>query len=207
MLIRNVLIGMALAGLSLAGQAYAEPIFNWVPISNSGSIASASGTIELTDAAAQGSGLNYNTRGFIGSDPNSPIVDFSMTVNGKTLEIMPSTGEGSLGEFSMNVALQFNGGASPAGSIGANNQESDIAFGGDSSLWTIGRFGSDDPSAGCFEQPGCSGATGRWEFARMSDAPGAGPPSSVSVPEPPMGLLFAVGLGAVGFVRRRMRRR
>jgi hypothetical protein len=197
MAIRNALIGVALAGLSLAGQAYAGPIFNWVPMSNSRSITSASGTIELTDAAAQGSGLNYNTHGLITTDPSSPIVDFRMTVNGKALTIVP--GDVYPDGFSMNVALQFNGGASPAGSIDANNQESDIAFGGDSSLWTISRFGSDDPSAGCFEQPGCAGATGRWEFAGTS--------SGVSVPEPPMGLLFAVGVGALGFVRRRMRRR
>jgi hypothetical protein len=192
---------MLLAALffGIAGPASATVIYNWVPISNSPTIHSTSGTFEVTDAAYRSGKLNvdYNT---FGPEPvlDSPLLKFSFMVNNafpiegfiERLSVFPR-----LGDSRINTSLLLTDNLE--GSNSAASFHNQIDLGGSAQIWDIGEYGSDDPVLGCYYKF-CSGATGFWQVDPYT-VPGA-----TAVPEPSVGLLFAAGLGALGLFRRRM---
>jgi len=182
--------------LSLASAAAANVVYTWETLTTSPTITSATGRLEITDAAWAAGQATYTAPPSCPSlvncdygDPSSPVVQFSFRVNAPNptpadinLNLVEGTGLAfPLSDwFSASFAIQ---GSTLNLNVFANTGETDMRMVGN----TITRFGSDAPFFGpaCFN-PGCSGATGQWVQ------------QGAQIPEP--GTLALLGLGVLGLL-------
>ncbi len=207
--LRSIAKGLMLALILASSPAYASVVYNWLTVENSEFLFPEGGQLEITDAAWRAGGLSADLSNFytpsddpFSTFPSSPLTSLTFTANNKTVAIFPTTGESNIQfPWYLEADLGVDYAGFLTGGLLASNGESDFTMNssGGGSLWTILRFGSDDvDSVGeeCFSAPGCSGATGRW-LVDPATIP-------LSVPAPPVGLLFIICAGFMLFYRMRL---
>jgi hypothetical protein len=183
---------LATALLAATGLANAGVVYTWQTTATSSSIYSATGFIELSDAAVASGVVNYAARGCADypcdlSDPGSPILRFGFNVNygvHSALDINPVTGEGYHFESpTFDVALRIVGNTLVIDQLDVNTMFATLWLSGT----RINRFSSDTDI--CLT--GCDGAEGRFVANQ--------------VPEPATLALFGLGIGGAVLARRRRR--
>lgn len=191
------------------GSASAGVIYNWHQLSASPTIDLSSGRIEITDAAWLSGHVNVDYTHGIPLD--SPVIDLTFMTGHSCLSgdgLCPpiSVFAGEHPDFAGYVVADLTAvltfGDVMTGGIYAMDFQTQLQMGsGESPLWTIGQFRSED---GCFfgenDEQSCSGATGEWVLD----------PDSlpvVSIPEPGVAGLFGLGLLGLAVSLRRHRKR
>lgn len=194
---RIATLGLA-AMLALASTgAGASVVYHWTTISPSPDFAPLDGTLEISDAAWRAGSLDYAFTQLYGmpGDAGSPLIAslFSISTDGYGLDIdiFPRAGTNNQ-DSTVRAHLVFDRlSGLLAGSLYANNTESDYSMDSDASgsLWTFGSFNTDATMGwGCGITGACSGATGFWTL----DA------RTIPVPEPGSAGLWLFGVALLG---------
>lgn len=185
-------VAAALAALAISFPCAANVVYQFELLSPNDSLRSATGRLEITDAAAAAGRVDYRFCPLSGpcphSDQNSPIISFTFGINNSyySIAINPLTGTTNYlplwdgGYFYANFDI-INGAINNL-NLSAINAESDVQFSGDRF-----RFASDNEGTGCF-----MGCISEGRFTLLETA---------TVPEP--GTLALIAVGASGLLLRR----
>ena len=213
-LIKNSLIGAAIGLLGMAG-AQASAIYNWQPLTGTDDFSTIGGRLILSDNAFESShaefsqSVDYDRVPADTRFPDSDIVSVSLDILNPDssipddlfhIQATPTQGRDANSEFySLDADIDVFADLLTGGIDLLTIQDQFSISSDRSGLWTVNRFGSDAASESCFEQPQCSGATGRWRLAEITH--------NVSAPAVwPLFALAVLALSGALFSRKRFGR-